>query len=177
MKKSPLTKLIITTVTLCAFIGALGFSLFKTSQHIKDSRSALGRIETKTITTEQERNRIASTDDVLKEQQDNISRLERKAINRQRPLEFIERIEQIGHRTNNLIALNVEESRSNPESLFFRLSIDGTEQNVRNMLSLVEALPFPLNIEGLTFQRGGILERSATFASTHMVIEMKVRAQ
>ena len=177
MRISPFVTFIITGSVLLVIIAILGFIFIYISNNVSSTRNELGRTVTEISLMEENQTRLTRMSDLLQERKSDITRLTNLSVNRDRPLQFIERIEQIGHLTNTILSLNIDEARGTSESLMFRASIDGSETGVRNMLRLIEALPYQITIENMAFQREPNLDAASLKPNSHLNISMRVKAQ
>ena len=171
------TRLIIISSILLISIVTLSFIFIYISNNVRRAYANLGKTVTEISLIEKNQINLGRISDLLAERHTDVRRLTALLVNRDRPLQFIERIEKIGHLTNTILALNIDETKSTPESLMFRVVIDGSEISVRNMLRLIEALPYRITIENLSFQRELNQDTSSLKPSSHLNITMKVNAQ
>lgn len=153
MRMSPLKKIIIISLVSSAAIAGLLFILIIISGNVQNYRDTLAATDAKIATGEKDFDRLAKISDLLKNRQADIGRLQAITIDRQRPLVFIEAIEQIAHVTNTKIALAVNETKASADSLSFGATLEGSEKNVRTMLALIQTLPYQITIDNISFQR------------------------
>lgn len=117
--------------------------------------------------------------DLIKNKNQDIQRIERIAINHQRPLVFIETIEQISRTTGTKMTLTVNEIPDDAQALMFRTSFEGGETNIRRILALIQQLPYQIHIESISFQRDTPLNtasRQNTLPlTTHLLLAMKIK--
>ncbi|MDP3769395.1 MAG: hypothetical protein Q8R40_00465 [bacterium] len=177
MRISPFTKFIVKSSLLLIAIALLGFTFMYLSNNVLKSRAELGNTVTQISSIEKNQARLVRTSDLLNKRSADIARLTALSVNRDRPLQFIERMEQIGRITNTVLSLNIDETKSTAESLMFRLVIDGTDTSVRKMLRLIEALPYQITIENLSFQKDINQDPASLKPGSHLNIVMKVKAQ
>lgn len=182
MQLSPLQKLIAALFASLAIVGGLLFAFILVSRNVQSYRDTLGMTATSISSSEQNFNRLAKIQDLIKNRRSDIKRLENITINRKQPLQFIETIEKISHLTNTRVALAADEIKGNTESLLFRAAIEGNDKNVRTVLALIQSLPYQIKIDNLAFQRdvprtankGG---QPTTDTITRLTLAMKVKTQ
>lgn len=158
-------------------MATLGFVFVYISNNMHEARAELSKTVTEISLMEKDQIHLAYMSDLLKDRNADVVRLMALAVNRDRPLQFIERIEKIGHITNTVLALNIDEAKSTPESLMFHAIIDGTDTSIRNMLRLIEAFPYQITIENLSFQRELNQDTASLKPDAHLKITMRVNAQ
>lgn len=177
MHLSHVTKFIIRSSLLLISLAVLGFAFIYISNNVRAARNELSKRVTEISLLEKNQTNLGRMSDLLQQRNTDIERLMTLAVNRDRPLQFIERTEQIGHITRTLLALSIDEARSTAESLVFRAIIDGNETSVRNMLRLIEALPYQITIENLSFQQEHGQDIASSKPNAHLNITMRVNAQ
>lgn len=91
---------------------------------------------------------------LTKERAQDFAKISKFFIDRERPVDFIEGLEEMAKKTNNLIAIDFNEVQSKKsKNLFFKLTIEGNENSVRKYLKLLELMPYKIKVEALTFQK------------------------
>ena len=152
------------SISLYAFVAA--------SANIEDYRTMLAATMTKIAMGEKDYNRLAQIAEMLKTRHTDIQRLQGIAVDRKRPLKFIETIEQIGRVTNTKVALSINQGEKDVAFLFFGATLEGTEKNMRTMLTLIQALPYQINIETMTLQQD-----ASTSSIIRIVLTLRVATQ
>lgn len=176
MRFTPLYAFIVTSVVSAAAIGASGASFFIVSRNIQTSRDNLQEMAGEIMSMNADHSRILSLSELFKQRADDISRLNNLSVNKQRPLDFIERIESIAHITNSTLALGADEVKGDPTTLLFRVAADGNEIGLRNFIKLIEALPYQISIENVSFQRDMNTPVQGK-PNAHLILALKVKAQ
>lgn len=153
MRSIPLQKLIIVSVAFSLMISALMglFSWF--SWNINRSEVLIRNIKSKLIALEEERKFARTARAFLKEREPDLKRIDQFAIDRERPVEFIEALENLARKTSNTLALEFDEGRSTAKHLSFRMTLQGEEENAHRYLKLLELLPYFIRIEELRVRR------------------------
>lgn len=95
---------------------------------------------------------------LIKDRAGDLSKINKFFVDRERPVGFIEDLEGIAKKTKNRIAIDFMETRSKGKSLFFKLTIEGSESSTRKYLKLLELMPYKIRVEDLTFQKITISE-------------------
>ncbi len=181
MRISSLQKFIITSTLSFATIAVLLFLLTMVSHNVQNYRDTLTTTVNNIAADEKDFDRLTKISDVLKNRDSDIQRLGSIAVNRQRPLKFIETIEQMGHLTNTKISLGINETRGSMDFIFFGITIEGNKVNVRTMLALIQALPYQIAIENMSFQQGTAgtqnYGESSSQSMTRLILTMRVKTQ
>ena len=181
MKLFLLKKIIITSLISFCTIGVLVFFFILISNNIRSYRDDLDSIIANIASSNDEVNRLVRISDTIKNRKMDIQRLQNLVIDRQRPLRFIETIEQIGRLTNTKIALNVSDAKGNTNSLVFNATLEGQEEKIRMMLALIQTLPYQISIEGISFQRGTAntfqSNQEGSSGGTRLLLTMRVNTQ
>ena len=180
MRISPFKKLIAASAVSLAAIAGLLFVFVTISNNVRNYRATLATTVTKITSGEKDFDRLNKISDLLKNRQSDIQRIQSIAVDRARPLTFIETIEQIGHATNVNVSLGVNEIKGSSDSLFFGATLEGTKKSVRTMLALIQTLPYQITIESITFQQD--IPRTPNAGSlpssiTRIVLAMRVKTQ
>lgn len=72
-------------------------------------------------------------------------------VNRQEPIDFVERLEAIAAKTGTGIALEVDES-SGSDDIIFRITLEGTRASVARFVRALESAPYLVRVEEMNFQ-------------------------
>ena len=144
-----------TIVTWVFVLAALSYAFFYISDRIAQTRLELAQIESNIIQIEIDRRLALVTEQTLKNHTQDVERMRNFFVDRHAPIAFIERIEDIARQTENTISLLAEEGKSNAETLYFRVTVSGTDTSVRNMLRMIIALPFDISIDSVAYERAG----------------------
>ncbi|QQG45575.1 MAG: hypothetical protein HYW89_01460 [Candidatus Sungiibacteriota bacterium] len=126
----------------------LGNSVREASENIKKTKAGI-------VLLEEERKSARVSTKFLEDRVKDFSRIEAFTVDRERPVAFIEFLEGMAKKTNNLMALDFDEIKSKGKALFFRVTIDGSESSTRQYLRLLELAPFEIRPEELIFQKLG----------------------
>lgn len=170
-------KFILTLIVLCVVIAVLLFILIIASRSVRNYRDALGVTVTKISEDEKDFDRLNNISSILKNQQQYIQRLQDIAVNRQRPLKFIETIEQMGHLTHTKISLTVSEIKGSTDALLFNATFEGNRNDTRRMLALILTLPYHITIESMSFQHTTPNALNTSQSTTRMTLTMRVKTQ
>lgn len=148
---SPFQRLVATTAAMAILIAALAAGILCLAQRVYTFRRELIAAEANVVTAEANRVSTKRASAILKENEAGIARIERFFIDREQPVEFIERLEAVARATRNKISLNVNEAGNGANSLSFRVRLEGTAASVRTMLHALELLPYQLSIDEIAF--------------------------
>lgn len=181
MQMSPRKKFIITSIMLITLISALVFAFVIISNNIRTYRNMLESSSAKISSGEKEFSHMVKISDVIKNRSQDIQRIQHIAIDPERPLRFIETIEQIGRITGVKVALTINEKQNDMQELLFRATLQGDEKNVRAMLALIEQLPYQINITHISFQRDIPInfnpQQTVLPTMTRLLLTMRVATQ
>ena len=175
MQSSILKKFIITSVITLAGISISLYAFIAASASLRDYRTTLTATITRIAVDEKDFNRLTKISDILKTRSSDIQRFQAIAVDRQRPLKFIETMEQIGHLTSTKVALSINQGGGDPAFLSFGATLEGTETNVHAMLGLIQALPYQISIENITFQRD--ISTNSPQPIVHIVLVLRIATQ
>jgi len=153
MRISLRARFIVTTVValLLSLIAVLAYlQLFFSIRGIKTVFAAL---ETKIALAEKERKSSRLDSTLLETRAEDLKRINNFLIDRENPLPFIEAVEMLAKNTQNRLSLDFAETESKQEGIAFRLTTEGSEPNVLRFLSLLEVMPYDIEIRDVIFQR------------------------
>lgn len=155
---------------------------FLASQTVRSSRAALQAIETNIHFLEQEHASGMQIAQALGRRTRDVERLKKFFVNPERPLDFIEKIEDVARRTGNGISLALDQSRAEPKTLFLRLALEGGDSNIASMLSLIDTLPYDIEVRQMNYETLGersgqipIAQGAKASARMTLVIGVKTR--
>ncbi len=147
-------KNIVFTVVLALL--AVGISVWVyvfVATAVQNADASLQEIGSRIATLEEDRRRVRILEKVMEERKADFARINSFFVSRERPIGFIEEVEGLAKQTNNAIALAIEEQTAKSPELSFRITVDGSEQNVSRYLKLFELLPYALRVDDMVFQR------------------------
>ncbi len=174
----PRKKFISASIILVTLIAALVCAFVIISNNIYAYRSMLESSADKISSGEKEFSHMVRISNVIKNRSQDIKRIRYIAIDAERPLRFIETIEQIGRITDVEVALTVNEKKNDVRELLFQTTLQGNEKDVRAMLALIEELPYQINITHISFQRDIPIhfnrQQSVLSTMTRLLLTMRV---
>lgn len=153
MKLTPLQKLIYaSTFSLLTLVGGVS-GLWLLSRSVTRTQDSIQRIRSEILMLEEERKFARVVQSFLDKRGDDIAGLDKIFIDRERPVEFIETLENLARTTGNRLTIEFNEGVSTKTILSFRLTIEGAESSTKKYLELLELLPYIIKIENLSFQK------------------------
>lgn len=153
MKLTPLQKLIYAaTFSFLTLGGGMG-GLWLLSRSVTRTQASIQRIRNEILMLEEERRFARAVQSFLDKRGDDIAGLDKIFIDRERPVEFIETVENLARTTGNRLTIEFNEGVSTKTILSFRLTIEGAESSTKKYLELLELLPHIIKIENLSFQK------------------------
>jgi len=184
MRLSSAQKLILTTVLAALVAGVSIFGYMRLYQKVWDFSAKLRELETSIRKFEEER-RAARAFKILAEKRDkDLERIDKFWVDRGRPIAFIEDLEKLAENTQTTMVLDFEENKSKGNELFFRLTVNGSEKNVRKFLRALEFIAYEIKIDALSFQRISERELSAVIptrslgnATHRLIVSLNVKAK
>jgi hypothetical protein len=102
---------------------------------------------------EEKRKNIRGTLQILKSNPVGADRLNAFLVNRERPLAFIEGVEQLAKYTGNSVSIDLIESQATKDALAFRLTVEGELPRLIRYLALLENMPYGVSFEEFSYQR------------------------
>ena len=124
------------------------------------AKNSLTDIETRIANLEEERRWIGTASGALKERKQDVNRIKAFFAPRERPLAFVEALEDVARRARTRITLALDQSRAEADALTFQATVEGSESGLATMLELIETMPYSLAIERLNYERRGDQLRS-----------------
>ena len=153
MKSGPKKKFIITIAISAALVGVFFWFYVYIASAVGQATSKLSEIEAQIIELEGERKQTRSLERILEDRGRDLERINAFFVDRERPIKFIEELENLAKTTGNLIALGVDNPTSSGQDLPFRITLDGSEASVSKYLKLFELLPYDIRIEDFSYQK------------------------
>ncbi len=80
---------------------------------------------------------------------DDIERINKFFIEKDRPLDFIESLESLGRVTHSTLAIDAGGLSKESDYFTFRLAIDGNQENTFKFLTLLERMPYTIIVSSL----------------------------
>lgn len=163
-------KFFLTIAVATAGMGFFGWMMGWLLIQINEVGVTLRGVAEKMAKLEVERKTARGAHVFLKERAEDLAKINNFFVDRERPVEFIENLEEIAKKTKNQIVIDFDEGRSKERNLFFRLVVDGSEASIRKYLKLLELMPYKIKVGDLTFQKISVLEQPA-FLSRSKTLE------
>ena len=168
MVLSPSQKLITTSIIWVGIVGLLAYLFITLNSRIfhfpmikVQTEAQLSRLEAKTA----EARRLAG---LFRDRQEDFNQLSQFFVDRQQPVDFIEKLENLGREIGVSPTLLADEGRSKKDSLFFQISAEGSESSLRHFLRALELLPYDLTIQEFSFERNSGANQSQTSGNTSL---------
>lgn len=149
----------VTAAAAGLLVAALGGTLFSLSSAVQRANAMLDSLEEKLRTVEDERASARLLKKILAVNEKELQKLRGFFVERERPVEFIEYLEEVARQSRNSLILDVTESEPG-QPLTFRLTVDGSERSVAKYLALLESMRYRLEIKEFSFQRLDSTSRS-----------------
>ena len=161
------------TVFFCLlFAAGAGWIYLSMASAVRRADSDLAAVRTSIAALEQERRQARGFDRIIEERGGDLQRVEAFFVDRERPLEFIERLENLAKAAKSQIALEAEGPDS-PGRLVFRVTLDGFEANIIAFLKLFELLPYEIQVEEFTLEKILGAKESDTRLTAQIAVRIK----
>lgn len=102
----------------------------------------------------EERNRARVAEELMRERADDLARITGFFVDRHSPVGFLEAVEDVAGRTDNTIAIDVDEALSGEYTLHFRFAVAGGERDVLRFVQALELMPYRLRITEMALKNG-----------------------
>lgn len=168
MKTNSRQKLFLTIAFSLIIVSFFGLVLRWLFSQVKKASASLGETASRVARLEAERKTAREIQALLKDRAVDLAKVNKFFVDRGEPVEFIENLEAIAKKTQNRIAIDFDEGQSRGKNLFFRLTIEGSEANIRKYFKLLELMPYKIKIEDMIFQKIG--SGAASFSSRLIVL-------
>lgn len=170
MKAVVFKKIFSASVGYILIIVLLGWGFFQMVSSVARLAASLTDFRIKTNTLDMRRQTLQESIRLFREREADISRIRLFLVDRQRPVLFIESMEDLAKKTNTTLDLGVSQPREGGHFLSFRVSVDGARRDVLSFLHLLELLPYYLIIDEFQFSTGG------DDGGSRLVAEIRVKA-
>lgn len=179
MRFDPTRKLIAGSAVALVIVSATAWIFWRVGLGVWQADFILGEIQSKIDGLSEERRRARALEEVLVSRKDDLARVNGFFVDRERPIAFIESMERAAARTQNSIAIDVDERTGEERTLSFRVTAEGDEANLLKYVRLLETLPYKIETEEVVFQR--IAADSARLAGPRpagrLLLSLRVRAR
>lgn len=146
-------KLIGEIILWTGLAAVLFWSFGRMGDKVEKLSASLTGIESRISSAEEERKTAELMKDFLKDNASDLEKIKGVSVTRDRPVEFVEKLEELAGQTNTLVSLDLDENKSRDRDLFFRLAVDGNETTVRKYLKLLELLPYEIKVNEISLQK------------------------
>lgn len=120
---------------------------------VKNAGATLQDLKGQIPALEEKRKLAGEMQALFKNRTGDLEKIRSFLISKDRPVVFIESLEELARKTRNRIAINFDEGKSKDQNLFFRLTLEGGEENVLKYLQLLELMPYKLKVEEVSIQK------------------------
>lgn len=181
MRLTPRQNIILTLILALVAVSPFGWVYVSMAASVANASASLREIGGRIAALEEERRQVRALEKMLEDRGADFARIDAFFVNRDRPVDFIEQVEDLARRTQNTLVLGVEGPADNSGELGFRLTIDGSQSTVSRYLKLFELLPYALRVEDLVFQRiaeggRGVLPGPGT-PTARLILVVKVKSR
>ncbi len=149
---------IILAVVCNILLGVLYWWLYI---YVSGARMSLSKVKSDIASSGEDRKAVRAADLIFAERKDDLARIEKFFIDSKQPVDFIESLENLARATRNQITLSVDSGIREQRMLAFRLSLDGSKENLLRYLALLELLPYEIHVDEISLQRAEGFEAGA----------------
>ena len=147
-------KIFATSLVSLLVLTSLVWSFWKLNSLAVSLRAKLNEIHAEVFFNEHERKAIRLAEATIKEHQEDLARINKIFINKEKPVEFVEDLESLAKISGNLFVIDLDETKSaEGKDLFFRLAVDGNQASVTRYLKALELMPYKMSVKEAAFQR------------------------
>lgn len=120
-----------------------------------DARASIIQIQADTKRFEEDQVAARTLAKVVGERTADIGRLKAFFVDRQEPVAFIEQLEDLGRATHTSVSLSLPSSSGSTDNgvLSFRITVDGSPDNLVTYVKLLGLLPYNVALHDLAFQK------------------------
>lgn len=148
----PSRKLALTVLFALLAVAAAGagfLRLFAAVEGFKVKRTAFLK---EALLLEEKRRAIRVSSQILDENRVILNRLTAFLVNKERPLAFIEALEELAVSADTAISLDLVEPQETADALTFRLTVEGTAPRMLRYIALLENMPYIVIFEEFSYQ-------------------------
>lgn len=153
LKLSPMQRFFSTAGFAGVVIAAVALACVWTYRRTTILASELARLDIEIASQRKEQRQTGSLAALLQKHRADFDRLRSLSISRANPAPFFQKFETLAAHTNTAIMINLDNRDAAPESIAFRFAIEGTRNNVADMLALIEYMPYELTIDDLSIEK------------------------
>lgn len=179
MKLSSAHKLIGMSLALVAVALAVLWGFLYVVKKVNDEAGALESIRGEVASAEAERQSVRQSESILKSRENDIARIENFLIDPVQPVDFIEALEGLAQKTNNVIVLDINDNGAPKGQLAFHINLTGTQKSVLNYLTLLQLLPYQISIQDFNYQKTtkGSVGQKNSASDTNMLLTIQVKTK
>jgi len=182
MRLSLSQKFILSTGLFAALVGIFIWGFWRLQRNIAHFTVGLEEASQKVISLERERRDARRTGSLLLTREKELEPLIQFFVDRERPVAFLEHLEEVARRTRNTLAVDVGQEQQDESALALRLTIEGNRKSLLQYLKLLELMPYQITVEDIAFQdiSGGASARSGkqtAAPSAQLLISIRVKTK
>lgn len=170
MRLSPRQSITFTSFVALTAIGVFVWAYVSMATAVGRADSSFKEIGGKIAALEENRKQARILEKMLEERKTDFARIDGFFVSRDRPVDFIEQVEDLARRTQNTVVLDVDETNGDSSELGFRLTVEGSESGVSHYLRTFEMLPYAVRVEDMIFQR-------LSGAAARLILVVKVKSR
>ena len=130
-----------------------GWVLIRLLRQVKNAGITLRELEGKIVELEAKRKEAGDIQTLLQDRAEDLAKINSFSVNKERPVIFIEDLEDAARKTQNRVIIDFDEGRSRDKNIFFRLTIEGSKDSVLKYLKLLEFMPYQIKVEEMAWQK------------------------
>lgn len=121
---------------------------------------------------EEKRKNIRKILQTIKANPVGVERLNAFLVDRERPIAFIEAVEELARHTGNSVSLDLTGSETAKDDLSFRLTVEGELPRLIRYLALLENMSYGIGLEEISYQH----TVSELLSTSRLILLLKVKA-
>lgn len=141
---------------------------------VREGERAIREVEGKIAASKEREEAARAASALLQQRRGDIARITAFLVDKEKPVVFIETIENLAKNTGNRLELTLAGDERKDSELAFIALVQGTEEGVMRYLKLLELLPYAITFDTVRFER---TPSDTGTASHRLTLGLRVRTQ
>lgn len=133
--------------------GFLVWVFFYLSTGVTQARDDVDGIREKISLLEAERESARRTQKIFETHEEDIKEIYKVFANKERPIEFIQALEEAGKASEVALSLELDQSNKEAGKLYFQITLDGFNRNLLRYVEMLGFLPYDVEIQNIGYQK------------------------
>lgn len=152
MRISPSQKFAVASVAAFTVVVLAAWGFGRAVAVVRHGRIMQADIRQKIDVLADERQRARSSQTLLNDREGDLRRINAFFVDRESPIAFIEAVENAARKTGNTVVLDIDEQAGGDTVLRFRLTLEGKESGLGDFVTVLELLPYRIDVQDMVFQ-------------------------